>query len=218
MCKSLPVTFDRLAFDDRQVRACLAVVGSLAKQRTPLRGCFGVLSLPSVDDTQHVAGILLFGRQAQSGKHLLLRLGQHIAPFVDQAEIVVGFGLVRVESNGMPQCIHGCRQVAICEEGDPHVEKQVPPREPERSGAQILIEFLRFVARHSVRKAQMIVSERVGWMLLEELAMKTNRGSVILCYEIMIGRRVADRLLDWIGSEASQAAETNEQQRNRGAR
>jgi len=36
-------------------------------------------------------------------------------------------------------------------------------------------------------------------MLLEEFAMKTNRFSVVLGDEIMIGRRVTDRLLAWLG-------------------
>jgi hypothetical protein len=48
--------------------------------------------------------------------------------------------------------------------------------------------------------------------------MKTNRFSVVLGDEIMIGRRVTDLLLAWIGSNHGRAAEPNEHQRNHDTR
>jgi hypothetical protein len=53
----------------------------------------------------------------------------------------------------------------------------------------------------------MIVGERVCGMFLEEFVMKTNRFSVILSDVILIGRRVTDRLLAWLGANHRRTAQ-----------
>lgn len=64
---------------------------------------------------QAVASIKLLGIQAQRDEHLVLRLGQHIAPLVDQAEIEVCLWTARAKPNSKPQRI-SCRvKAAILE-------------------------------------------------------------------------------------------------------
>jgi hypothetical protein len=55
-------------------------------------------------------------------------------------------------------------------------------------------------------------------MLLEEFAMKTNRFSVVLGDKKMIGRRVTDRLLAWLGGKHRRTAEPHEHQSNHDTR
>jgi FixJ family two-component response regulator len=78
-----------LAVKDRPVCARRAIPGRIAEQVAPLVGRPIPPSLPRVNYAQHVAGIKLIRVQTQRSEHLLLRFGQHIAPFVNQAEIVV---------------------------------------------------------------------------------------------------------------------------------
>jgi len=104
-----------LAVKNRQVRARRAVIGRVAEQVTPLRGRPGLVSLPRVDHTQHVAGIKLPGLQAQRGEHLLFRFDKHATPFVNQAEIEMRLGTVWSEPNGKPQRICCRLEAAILE-------------------------------------------------------------------------------------------------------
>ena len=123
------------------------------------------------------------GVQAQGAVSISCsRCGQHIAPLVDQAEAVVGVRVApEIESNGVPQCIGGApASYHPLEKAIPRLRNRYQRREPGRSGALILVDLPCLVAGHSIRKAQMIVGERVCGMLLEVFAMKTNRFSVVL--------------------------------------
>jgi hypothetical protein len=148
----------------------------------------------------------------------VLRLGQHVAPLVDEAKIEVCFGPVRAEVNGEPQRIRRPGQVAALEQREAGVEEQIPARESERGCAPVLAQFLRAVAHHPLREARMVVRERVGRMLAQEVAMETDRLGIVLRDEKIIGRRLADGTFARVGSGAYRRAERHEQQRNPGDR
>jgi hypothetical protein len=140
----------------------------------PFRQRPGVLSLLSIDHGQHIASIRLIVIQQQRRQYFLLRLGQHPAPLVDQAEIEVRLRMIGTKQSRYPRRLCSLYQMVILQIGKAHVQEQIPEPESERCRTPVLFDFIYPVIHHSVRKAKVVMSQRTVGMFFENHVMKPN--------------------------------------------
>ena len=108
----------------------------------------------------------------------------------------MSFRTIGTEQSSKAHHINGRINAAVLSVKQTEVEEELPIVKAEADGFFVLIEFLPVVAAGAVGEAQMVMSEGVTGIVLENLAMTADGVGVVFHAEIVIGEGVADVLIE----------------------
>src|ERR1700719_1599343 len=104
-------------------------------------------------------------------------------------------GPIRSEQRRQPQHLSRVLALPAFEIEQAEVQKQLPVVEAKLNRLLILGEFLAMLADDAVRKSQVIVRERVAWVVFDYDAVAFDRLGIIFHAKEIVGERIANLLV-----------------------